>query len=100
MRSIPGSRALSVAKTSGTYSCSQKRVQRGAFEGEDHDRRRAPRAAARHKPRSRSGHWWIVIVAIAASKLSSSNGSASATPITAGVARCARMAADGSTATT
>ena len=45
-------------------------------------------------------HWWIVIIAIAASNASSSNGSDSATASTAGSVRCARIDADGSTATT
>ena len=37
-RSIPGSRALSVAKSSGTYSCSQKRSIASPSKREDHDR--------------------------------------------------------------
>ena len=50
-------------------------MQGVAVEREDHHRARALTRRSSRSPRSRSGHWWIVTVAIAASKLSSSNGS-------------------------
>ena len=55
------------------------------------------------RPLARSGHWCTVTRAIAASNDWSSSGSFSATPSTAGVrcaGRCARIAADGSIAST
>ena len=54
------------------------------------------------RPRSGSRHWWMVTVAIAASKLSSSNGSALGRRVDRRGqrgGRCARIAAEGSTAT-
>jgi hypothetical protein len=64
-----------------------------------------PRATRRSSARPASGgcQWWIVTHAIAASKVSSSNGSASACASIAGAApggRCARIVALGSTAST
>jgi hypothetical protein len=55
------------------------------------------------RPASRSGQWWIVKTARAASKVSSSKGRASAVASIAGGragSRRARISVDGSTATT
>ena len=64
-----------------------------------------PRATRRisARPASRSGQWWTVSTAIAASKASSAKGSASALARTAGAAPAGRWAiisAEGSTAVT
>ena len=55
------------------------------------------------RPASGSFHWWMVMVAITASKLSSSKGRSSAVALIAGTRsgeRCARIIAEGSIAAT
>lgn len=98
-----GNRSRSTTRRCGTYSAIQNSLGPSSSRvkmttGPPVTRRSSARPAAG------SGHWWMVKIAIAASTEAASSESDSATLSIAGTApaamRCARIAADGSTAST